>query len=63
MDPLSGPRVMTQLSKIGSQRWLALLKRLRKRRRPFIVSGLEAVSFQRQRDSEDAHGRHGFRLM
>ena len=48
---------------IRSQPWLALLKTLRKRRRPFIVFGLDAVSFQGQRDSEDAHGRHGFRLM
>jgi hypothetical protein len=48
---------------IGSPPWLALLKTLRKRRRPFIVSGLDAVFFQRQRDSEHAHGRYGFRLM
>ena len=30
---------------IGSQPWLALLKTPRKRRRPFIVSGLDAVFF------------------
>ena len=63
MDPLSGPRVMTRLSKLDLKRGLRRLRRSGSEGRPFIVSGLDAVFFQRQRDSEDAHGRFGFRLM
>ena len=39
MEPLSGPRVMTRLSKLDLNRGLRCLRRSGNEGRPFIVSG------------------------
>ena len=62
MEPLPGPRVMTRLSKLDLNRGLRCLRRSGSEGDHSLCLGW-SVFFQRQRNSEDAHGRHGFRLM